>query len=997
MQTNALNSLLKNGGRGGIQPGTGSNNLDYWNDVAAKASVKLAAEKLNRMMKEAHKSIEDVRMSLMIGDKSKDRQVEQDSLKRVAQQELEMAQAMALLPYSREMYRYKVEQLNRIAEERKEMEKVLLDNMLANNPKKQKRDQDYDQRKKRIRDEIRRALGEQEDPTGEYDKKIGFDLHFDFVLDIPENHQACQMSHGIFNNGQLIVPSQLTGTHTVDGAEKGDGSSFRSLYGEKTTITGIAPDPETLIFMELQFLNKYDSVNQSRSFGWTALDVFTPSGVLKRGRFKLPFYVPPINTSINAKRISRMKPKPDGYVYVRINHPDEANNETDFNYYDDLAEMGFSVPPMHEYAEGDDGEFGDAARIADLDKRKAVEEENRRLQQIVENQKERLVELGILDDERYTNMYMGQRAIFNRLNKDPLAAPDVPLIPEKPESEEEKEEEPKKELTLVEESRLQKAPHYGLKLDIEQIQKIGDETTPVRADMSIYFGEEQIPIVDDDETNMEFAGNETEFKLPKKKKLGDAKLNDQHKIPFHFQGLFDLLKKKKRTDEPCYAVFKIFRGDNQTSWGLLDLKKKNKVNKGKHSIKLYPLPMPDLPIDSKALKKLTPLPKHVLDVKLDLEKYDRKEIEKFLGNKKKPKKKKEDKKEDDKKTKKGKKEKDKKEKDKKEKDKKEKDKKEKPKKEKEKKGRFAKNKNRKDKKRATRLTNRKRKKDSHQKKRKDQPFITNNDPVHSKDEFSNHGIDILIDQLRFMPYNATNVTVVTRVLSSDFTDLIKPKTGHCDLTSNYLMPIFQQRVELRKDVKYENDLYLMLTFFTIDYYTENPGTSIIGYSFFPFFINRNSGEPATVEDEETTLQNGPYQLRVYCQSYPKKTPLNMEKIEKLEFIPGCTCLVRVEEPLLEDDEPVGLTAGDDQEKLIEDGIWVPFKDYRLINYNTKYISKPSEYELELLKFKKKPATITKDLKSRVEVIMEAYGDGLDEELTLEEKDEEIQNFIERVS
>ena len=51
-----------------------------------------------------------------------------------------------------------------------------------------KRDQDYDDRKIRIRNELKKALGEAEEEKGEYDKKIGFDIHFDFVLEIPEAH-----------------------------------------------------------------------------------------------------------------------------------------------------------------------------------------------------------------------------------------------------------------------------------------------------------------------------------------------------------------------------------------------------------------------------------------------------------------------------------------------------------------------------------------------------------------------------------------------------------------------------------------------------------------------------------------------------------------------------------------------------------------------------------------------------------------------------------------
>jgi hypothetical protein len=95
--------------------GAGPSNGD-WNDLAAKASIKAAHEKVNRLIKEARQAIDDVKLSIqMSNDRMQDRTMEEAKLKKVAQTEIEVTQAIALLPYSKDMYEYKVQQLNGVA------------------------------------------------------------------------------------------------------------------------------------------------------------------------------------------------------------------------------------------------------------------------------------------------------------------------------------------------------------------------------------------------------------------------------------------------------------------------------------------------------------------------------------------------------------------------------------------------------------------------------------------------------------------------------------------------------------------------------------------------------------------------------------------------------------------------------------------------------------------------------------------------------------------
>lgn len=86
---------------------------EVWGDLAAKASIKAAHEKVNRLIKEARQAVDDVKLAVQLSnDRMQDRTMEEAKLKKVAQTELEVTQAIALLPYSKDMYDYKVQQLN---------------------------------------------------------------------------------------------------------------------------------------------------------------------------------------------------------------------------------------------------------------------------------------------------------------------------------------------------------------------------------------------------------------------------------------------------------------------------------------------------------------------------------------------------------------------------------------------------------------------------------------------------------------------------------------------------------------------------------------------------------------------------------------------------------------------------------------------------------------------------------------------------------------------
>ncbi len=56
-------------------------------------------------------------------------------------------------------------------------------------------------------------MGEKDEVTGDYSLKLGFDLHFDFILEIPEMHQSCQVIFGVYRQGVPVIKSLYILSH----------------------------------------------------------------------------------------------------------------------------------------------------------------------------------------------------------------------------------------------------------------------------------------------------------------------------------------------------------------------------------------------------------------------------------------------------------------------------------------------------------------------------------------------------------------------------------------------------------------------------------------------------------------------------------------------------------------------------------------------------------------------------------------------------------------
>lgn len=220
------------------------------------------------------------------------------------------------------------------------------------------------------------------------------------------------------------------------------------------------------------------------------------------------------------------------------------------------------------------------------------------------------------------------------------------------------------------------------------------------------------------------------------------------------------------------------------------------------------------------------------------------------------------------------------------------------------------------------------------------PYLPHTPPVHDSEEVfdESQGIDILIDQIRFPPTNCTIIKICVRIVDKGFKDLIKPAASIPKFDSEVPLPVYNFRIELRKEMDYQKTSFLFLVYVTMDQSSVDGQPGILGYSFFPLFLDKETGEPATDDTKELLLHNGHYQIPVYCQDYPYKLDFDLKESLKLERYPCCTTLIRVLKPAQDPDgQPMGM---DDTEKSEdEEKVWPKFLSYRENHpYCNKYIS-----------------------------------------------------------
>ena len=165
------------------------------------------------------------------------------------------------------------------------------------------------------------------------------------------------------------------------------------------------------------------------------------------------------------------------------------------------------------------------------------------------------------------------------------------------------------------------------------------------------------------------------------------------------------------------------------------------------------------------------------------------------------------------------------------------------------------------------------------------------------------------------------------------------------------MPFFGLRQEIEA-ATHPNIDPTMVAVFKIETFDRSNGEQrVIGYSFFPFFMDKNIKAPITKASEKKyVLQNGNYQLPVFSDHPNLDTPIKIEELVKLQKLPCSTLLIRVEKsPRDADNNPLRYSELKENRRYELGVVTVPPK-YSQGLYNTIYCQL-SLTEAEILKDK----------------------------------------------
>ena len=933
--------------------------------LSSQAAIRLTSEKANRMLKECQKGLEDVKVSVEVNNGETGFEYEENALKKIAASEIELSKLFSILPYSQDMYSYKINQVNKLAEHRQDMEKEVYERRIASGVQDNKNgpgknyggnnqnnlNQEFIDRKARIQNELHKAVFDDVKDEETYDFKVGFDLNMDYILNIPDNQETVQLTYGVYKGGYMIVSPKLTDVHMVEISNVGN----KSTIGERFRLDNVSAHEHTMQFFELQFNSKVDNGEHTFNFGWTCIDQFSIDKTLKRGRHKLPFYHPPIDTTIIPERIQYLTPLPECNLYIRLDLPDSYDNKQNggFNFFDDQASIGYKMPLLHvkKAAGGEKIEEDMTEFMMEKMKCKNLQDTNYDLKEMVDRQANRIEELMRLDDERYRTQFTGEQVIIAQLNRNPLSLPErkEEVIEEEVVEEEEiVEDKEKTDKQFAEDIRKIEKSKVGIKVDqINKKDQTGKAKIHIEAD--VYYMNELL--IDDIDNEMKYKSNEYDTKNRKEtdKKRIDFK-KETFEMAYNFKEMFEEIKKlsKDKTlnmeKKNAYIIFKAIQDNKVVGWNIYEISEKFRVKTGSKKLPMYAEPILEIPPDAAMIKKAKNT-RSDIEVKISTYPYapDKLRLSQAKGSKPPSRNKPE------------------------------------PKEKAPRKERPVK---------AKPIPKRK--------PLADQPFIKYEEPVLEKNVYKNLGFDVYVDQFRFLPDNVTATKAIVRIVDRSFNDWMPPQTAKPDWYSPSQSPIFHYKCEMRGENNYAAGLFLFITLLTIDEYSEKGETSIVGFVFFPLFVEFATGEPS--KNDSLTgiiLHNGEYQIPMYCQSYPVTKRLEWDEVKKMDRLPGCSVLIRViqakKDP--ETDEVVNINSYEES-KWEEKGAFLPFIDYRHGYYNTTYME-VTKQEHELYEIRK--SQIQANIKTKTDLLRKAFGqdnDNAEKGINADELETITNNFVE---
>ncbi|KAL4486755.1 hypothetical protein ABPG72_006587 [Tetrahymena utriculariae] len=215
-----------------------------------------------------------------------------------------------------------------------------------------------------------------------------------------------------------------------------------------------------------------------------------------------------------------------------------------------------------------------------------------------------------------------------------------------------------------------------------------------------------------------------------------------------------------------------------------------------------------------------------------------------------------------------------------------------------------------------------------------------------------YGIDFYVDAARFLPDNVTICKISVTIINHNFERVFESDAALPDLLSDAFSPKFSFRKELRA-THFDPTLQAFMTVETID--NMNKEVRIVGYSIINFFLNQKTKkQPTNQLDTDIILQDGNYQIPIFCQHPPKIKPFNVERLSQLDKLPCASLLVRIRLAPMSEDGLRALTLDDIQKQDWEKiGLWVPAPPYSIERqsfYNTSYYNlRDSEKELFVIR------------------------------------------------
>ena len=216
------------------------------------------------------------------------------------------------------------------------------------------------------------------------------------------------------------------------------------------------------------------------------------------------------------------------------------------------------------------------------------------------------------------------------------------------------------------------------------------------------------------------------------------------------------------------------------------------------------------------------------------------------------------------------------------------------------------------------------------------PFIPNEKIQYRNQSFgSNEGIDFYIDYARFLPDNTTITKCILRAFNYDMVRIIPRAEGTPDLTeSTTYKPYFGFRYEFRLP-HYDPTTIVAITIETIDKSTME--VAYLGHAFFPLFLDKRSKQPtADPTAQDFILQEGNYQIPIFCQKPPTNPPFTYDILREMERIPAASLLIRIRKAPTSDGYKVLSIKDVPQAEWESTGLVDPPPDYADEKYNTTY-------------------------------------------------------------